>query len=97
MKKPRVRSCSCGASQRAFMLMLDLKLRVANKTWKKKTKKSGDKREEAEALLRSHPPALRESPAEPARRVNESTAIKEKNSLWRCWRRAMEEATKTER
>lgn len=33
--------------RRAFMLMLDLKLRVANKTLKKK---SGDKREKAGAL-----------------------------------------------
>lgn len=52
-------------------------------------KKSGDKREEANAL--------RESPAERAPRVNESAAIKERSSLWRCWRRAMKEATKTER
>lgn len=65
------------ASRRAFMLMLDLKSRVTSKT----LKNGGDKREEVDALLQLHPTGLRQTPAERAPRVNESTAIKREKQL----------------
>lgn len=80
------------AARQAFMLMLDLKSRVTSKTLKK-----GDKREEVAALLQLHPTGLRQTPAERARRVNESAAIKGGKQLVAPLEKSDGGATKKER